>query len=366
MKTKAAIRGLPVYQPGKPLEEVKRELGLSQVIKLASNENPFGSSKNVWNALLEERESLALYPEGQAPALRSELAAHLGVAEERLIFGNGSDEIIQMIARTFLEPESESVMADITFPRYETQVRIEGSRPVAVPLINGVHDLEAMADAVNERTRIVWLCNPNNPTGTYFSESELRRFLNRVPEHVLVVVDEAYYEYVTAEDYPDTLALAKTDPRLIVLRTFSKIYGLAAFRIGYAVAHPSIVTELDRVREPFNANRLAQRAALAALRDQDFVQHCRDANRQGLKEIEIQLDRWGLSWFPSQSNFLMLDTGRSSDEVFQCLLKRGIIVRSGSALGYPTHIRVTVGRPEQNRQFLEGLAACLDKPGFIA
>jgi histidinol-phosphate aminotransferase len=362
MKTKAAVRGLPVYQPGKPLEEVKRELGLTQVIKLASNENPFGCSESVWTALQQERENLALYPEGQAPQLRAALASHLGVAEERLIFGNGSDEIIQMIARTYLEAGTASVMADHTFPRYETQTRIEGSDPVIVPLVNGVHDLEAMAEAVEERTRVIWLCNPNNPTGTYVSEAELRRFLNRIPDHVLVVMDEAYAEYVHAEDYPDSLALAETDSRLIVLRTFSKIYGLAAFRIGYAVADPSIITELNRVREPFNANRLAQRAAWAALQDQAFVRRCREANRQGMLEIEAHLKRWGLSWFPSQTNFLLLDTGRPSDEVFRCLLQRGIIVRSGAALGYPTCIRVTVGQPEQNREFLEGLAACLDKP----
>lgn len=366
MKAKTAVQGLPVYQPGKPLEEVKQEFGLTEVIKLASNENPFGCSERVWQSLQAERENLALYPEGQAPELRSQLAAHLGVKQERIVFGNGSDEIIQMIARAFLEPGAESVMAEVTFPRYDTQVRIEGARPVTVPMVDGTHDLEAMAAAVNERTRVVWLCNPNNPTGTYFTEAELRRFLDRIPPDVLVVMDEAYYEYVVAEDYPDTLTLAQSDPRLLVLRTFSKIYGLASFRIGYAVADQAIISELDRVREPFNANRLAQRAALAALGDQGFVQRCKDANRQGMKEIESQLERWGLSWFPSQANFLMLDTGRSSDEVFQELLQKGIIVRAGSALGYPTYIRVTVGRSEQNRLFLEGLASCLDKPSSIA
>ncbi|PTM58691.1 histidinol-phosphate transaminase [Desmospora activa] len=365
MKAKSTVQGLPVYQPGKPLEEVKREFGLTEVIKLASNENPFGCSERVWQSLLEERENLALYPEGQAPELRAQLANHLGIEEGRFVFGNGSDEIIQMIARAYLEPGTESVMAKITFPRYDTQVRIEGSRPVTVPLVDGTHDLEAMAAAVNEKTRIVWLCNPNNPTGTYFSEAALRQFLDRIPPQVLVVVDEAYYEYVVAEDYPDTLAFAQSDPRLLVLRTFSKIYGLASFRIGYAIADPAIVMELERVREPFNANRLAQRAALAALGDQGFVQLCKQANRQCMQQIESQLEQWGLSWFPSQANFIMLDTGRSSDEVFQGLLQRGIIVRAGSALGYPTTIRVTVGRPEQNRLFLEGLAACLDKPSSI-
>jgi histidinol-phosphate aminotransferase len=223
MKPKASIRGLPVYQPGKPLEEVKREFGLKEVIKLASNENPFGCSKYVWPALAEEKENFYLYPEGSAPELREKLAEHLETDPRRLIFGNGSDEIVQMIARAYLEPGTESVMADITFPRYETLTRMEGATPVKVPLRDGTHDLEAMAQAVTEKTRIVWVCNPNNPTGTIVDHDALSDFLDQLPDHVLVVVDEAYYEYVTDPSYPDTLSLLDYNPRIIVLRTFSKI-----------------------------------------------------------------------------------------------------------------------------------------------
>ncbi|OYD09710.1 histidinol-phosphate transaminase [Paludifilum halophilum] len=362
MKSKSVLQGVPVYQPGKPLEEVKRELGLEEVIKLASNENPYGCSPSVWESLTEEQAHLFMYPEGGAPQLRQELASHLNVSTDRILFGNGSDEIVQMIARTYLEPGYEAVMADITFPRYKTQTLIEGCTPVEVPMVEGTHDLDAMARAVNDHTRIVWVCNPNNPTGTIISHDALVSFLDRLPDHVLVVVDEAYQEYVTDPSYPDTLSLVEKDPRVVVLRTFSKIYGLAAFRIGYAVASPGIVDEMNRVREPFNANRLAQRAARAALADREFVENCRRENRRGIERIQAQLDEWGLSYFPAHGNFVMMDTEKPADDVFQCLLEKGMIVRSGAALGYPTHIRVTVGTPEQNQRFLQELAGCLHLP----
>lgn len=362
MKPKSVLNGLPVYQPGKPLEEVKRELGLSEVIKLASNENPFGCSPRIWESLQEEAAQTALYPEGSAPELREKLSSHLGVDPEKILFGNGADEVIQMIARAFMEPGVEAVLADRTFPRYQTQIVIEGGEPVEVPLKEGVHDLDAMAQAVTDRTRIVWICNPNNPSGTIITQEQLEAFLAKLPEHVMVVMDEAYFEYVDDPAYPDTLSLLEQDPRLVVLRTFSKIYGLAAFRIGYCVASESIITELNKVREPFNANRIAQRAARAALEDQEFVDHCRKANQAGREQIQKQLEEWGLSSYPSQANFVLVDTGRPADEVFQCLLQKGVIVRSGEALGYPTHLRVTVGDEKQNRRFLETLAVCLDKP----
>lgn len=362
MESKYALRNVPVYQPGKSLEEVKQEFGLSEVVKLASNENPFGCSPKVWEALREEQAYTSLYPEGEAPQLRKELARRLRVDPGSLVFGNGSDEIVQMIARAYLDKGDEAIIAEATFPRYKTQTVIEGGIPVEVPLKDGVHDLEGMAAAVTERTRVIWVCNPNNPTGTMVSGKELEAFLKRLPEHVLVVVDEAYFEYVDAPSYPDSLSLLKKDPRLLVLRTFSKIYGLAAFRIGYGVTSEAIVGELNKVREPFNTNRIAQRAARAALTDQEFVRRCQQVNREGKEQIRAQLDLWGLSAFPTQGNFLLIDTGRSADEVYHALLQRGIIIRSGAALGYPTHIRVTIGSEEQNRLFLKELAACLKKP----
>ena len=361
MKPKAAIRGLAVYEPGKPLEEVKRELGLDEVIKLASNENPFGCSPKVKDSLASEFSFLPLYPEGTAPELRKALSERLNADPEGIILGNGSDEIIQMIARAYLEDGDEAVMADKTFPRYKTQVLIEGAKPVEVPLRDGVHDLPGMLGRVTPRTKILWICNPNNPTGTIVDNDSLIALLEELPDHVLVVLDEAYAEYVTDPAYPDSIRLLEKYPGLIILRTFSKIYGLASLRVGYALTQPDIARELERVREPFNVNRFAQRAALAALEDDSFVRDCREQNRRGIEQICRRLDEWNLFYYPAHGNFIMLDTGRPADEAFQFLLHRGVIVRSGKSLGFPTFIRVTVGTEEQNRRFLEALGEFVEQ-----
>lgn len=360
LQPKASIQGLPIYQPGKPLEEVKRELGLKEVIKLASNENPYGCSERVWEALADEKDSFHLYPEGNAPMLAEKIAEHLEIDERRLIFGNGSDEVVQMICRAYLSSGDESVIADPTFSRYETGILIEGATPVKVPLTAGTHDLDAMAAAVTDRTRVVWICNPNNPSGTIVHARQLESFIDQLPEHVLVVIDEAYEEYVVDPNYPDSLALLDYNPRIIVLRTFSKIYGLAAFRIGYGIAHPDVVQELQRVREPFNTNRLAQRAAVAAISDQAFVEKCKRENRAAIKHVCNQFDEWGIRYYPAHGNFILFDTGYPADEVFDFLLQQGVIVRSGQALGFPTFIRVTLGTPEQNERFLEAYASFLE------
>jgi len=365
IKPKRSVQGLPVYQPGKPLEVVKKELGLESVIKLASNENPFGCSPKIWERLAEEKDQFHLYPDGNMVEIREALAEHLEVDPRRLIFGNGSDEIVQIICRAYLEPGTESVLADPTFPRYETGIAIEGATAVKVPLKDGVHDLDGMLDKINEKTRIVWICNPNNPTGTIVGKEALERFLEQVPEHVLVVLDEAYYEYVVDPSYPDSMSLLDYNPQIIILRTFSKIYGLAAFRIGYGIAHPDVIQELNRARDPFNVNRLAQKAALAALEDQSYIFYCRSQNRIGMKQIEEKLEEWGLSYFPSQGNFILLDTGRSGRDAFEYLLKKGIIVRNGEAIGYPTHIRVTIGTQEQNERFLQMMSEYLAEKGMI-
>jgi histidinol-phosphate aminotransferase len=353
MKVKASIQGIEVYQPGKSLKDVKEELGLEEVIKLSSNENPYGCSPRVFPALLELKDQFHYYPDGAAQGLKTKLAEHLEVDERRLILGNGSDEIIQIICRTVLEPGTESVMADLTFSRYEAGVMIEGATPIKVPMKDGTHDLDAMLEAITEKTRIVWVCNPNNPTGTIVGQEELERFLERVPEHVLVVLDEAYYEYVTDPTYPDSLSLLDYNPQIIILRTFSKIYGLASFRVGYGITHPDLIQEFERVREPFNVNSLAQQAAIAALEDQEFVAYCRRQNRRGIEKITSKLDELGLKYFPAHGNFVMFDAELPAEEVFQFLLRRGLIVRTG--IGGPTYVRVTVGTDEQNEQLIEAL-----------
>lgn len=360
---KKTVLGLNTYQPGKPLEEVKRELGLENVIKMASNENPLGCSDKVLPVLIEEKDTFAYYPESTAPNLREKLAEHFDLDPRHLIVGNGSDEIVQLVARTYLCPGVESIMAEHTFPRYDMVTQMEGAISVKIPLTNGVHNLDKMIQAITENTRVVWICNPNNPTGTMVSHNTISSFLDQIPEHVLTVIDEAYAEYVTDSSYPDTLSLLSYNPRLLILRTFSKAYGLAAFRVGYGIGHPDVLGHLHRLRDPFNVNRLAQKAAEMALEDDTFISYCRNQNSMGRKQITTKLDEWGLSHFPTQASFVLFDTGYPADEVFEFLLHRGIIVRSGAQLGFPTHLRVTIGTKEQNEQFLSVFATFLQSRG---
>ncbi|WP_059052531.1 histidinol-phosphate transaminase [Paenibacillus senegalimassiliensis] len=361
MLPKPQIVNLPVYQPGKPIEEVKKELGLEEVIKLASNENPFGSSPEVQAAITQELANVSLYPDGSAAELTELLASQLGVAKEQIIFGCGSDEIIALIARAFFLPGDENVMADQTFSVYKSNADIEGAVSIEVPLKEGTHDLEAIQAAIGAKTKVVWICNPNNPTGTIVTRGELQSFLDRVPEHVLVVLDEAYAEYVTDVDYPSGISLLSKYPNLVVLRTFSKIYGLASLRIGYGVGQASVIKLINQVREPFNTSRFGQAAAKAALRDQQFVEECRSKNREGIAYLYQEFDRLGLSYFPAHGNFIMVDVQRPASEMFQALLKLGIIIRGGFGK-YPTYVRVTVGSAEQNAKFVTALEQVLGKP----
>jgi histidinol-phosphate aminotransferase len=351
--------GLPVYQPGKPIEEVKRELGLQTVVKLASNENPFGCSPKVKEALLREADSLYLYPDGASMDLRKELAQFLTVEPEQLVVGNGSDELLMLTSRAYLGPNTNTVMAEPTFPVYKTTSTIEGAEVIEVPLVQGVHDLYTMLSSINEQTRVVWLCNPNNPSGTMNTAESVRAFLKQVPPSVLVVLDEAYYEYVTDADYPDSIALLREFSNVLILRTFSKIYGLAGLRIGYGIASAEIIDKLDRVREPFNTNRVAQSSAISALSDQDFIAQCREANRLGREQMYAAFDQMNLSYYPSQGNFVLVFTGKNGNDVFTELLKKGIIIRSGVPLGFPEAIRVTVGSEAQNKAFIQALREVL-------
>lgn len=353
MRWKEQLLKLKPYQPGKSIGEVKRQYGLSEIVKLASNENPFGSSDKVRNEISGYAGKFSVYPDGYATELRTQLADHLGVKETQIILGNGSDEIIQMIARGLLTPETKTVMAAPTFPQYKHNGIIEGCEITEIPLVNGAHDLEGMAAAIDDRTSVVWLCSPNNPTGIYITEEGLTAFMARVPSDVLVVLDEAYFEYVTAEDYHDSLRLLKQYKNLIILRTFSKIYGLASFRVGYGIAHEDTITALEPVREPFNVNSLAQAAAIAALDDQQFVDECKKENQDGLEQFYQFCDKAGLNYYRSQGNFILIDFKRDGQEVFQFLLERGYIVRSGTALGFPTCVRITIGSKEQNNGVIE-------------
>ncbi|WP_026584603.1 histidinol-phosphate transaminase [Bacillus sp. J33] len=361
MKWKEQLLNLTPYQPGKSIDQVKKEYGLDKIVKLASNENPFGCSEKVLFTMNQSPSFFALYPDGYAAELRSLLADHLSVKEEQIIFGNGSDEIIQMISRALLGPDTNTIMAAPTFPQYKHNAVVEGAEIREIPLINGEHDLDAMLAAIDENTAVIWVCSPNNPTGSYVSESSLLSFLEKVPEDILVVLDEAYYEYVVADDYYRAVDLISQYNNLIVLRTFSKIYGLASLRVGYGVSNQEIIKVLEPVREPFNVNKFAQAAAAAALGDQQFIESCRQKNREGLEQFYDFCEKNQLQYYPSQGNFILINFNADSNDVFQFLLEKGYIVRSGKALGFPDSVRVTVGSKEQNEGVLEAMEQYLAK-----
>ncbi len=368
MQPKARIMHLPVYQPGKPINEVKKELGLTDVIKLASNENPYGCSPKAKEAIINHLEYTHIYPDGASVELNAAVAAHLGVEPNQIVYGAGSDEVILMIARAYLSPGDETIMADRTFPIYKHNAEVEGATVIEVPLKLGVHDLGAMADRITDKTKIVWVCNPNNPTSTIVTRDEVESFLNRVPDRVMVVLDEAYAEYVMTEQYPDGIDLIKRYPNVVVLRTFSKAYGLASLRIGYAVGRPEVIRSINQVREPFNTTGFAQAAALAAVKDQDFITYCREENAKGIAYLTQEFTKLGLMYFPANGNFILVDTRRDAKAVFEGLLKRGIIVRGGhtASIGYPTMIRVTVGSEEQNRTFIAALDLTLSETPVVS
>lgn len=366
MQPKLNIMHLPVYQPGKPIEDVKRELGLDEVIKLASNENPLGYSALAKEAMINEIDQLNLYPDGASVELTEVLAKKISVNPDQIIFGTGSSDIILMIARAYLVPGDETVMADETFSQYKHNAEIESAKIVEVPLkADGVHDLSAMLQAITEKTKVLWICNPNNPTGTIIAHEDLVQFLDQVPKHVLVVLDEAYREYVVDSNFTDGVKLLDQYENLVVLRTFSKVYGLAANRIGYGVGNAAVIRTINQVREPFNTGRLAQVAAKASLLDDAFLEKCRTENRAGLDYFEAQFKRLGLSYFAAHGNFIMVDVRTPSMEIFNLMLKKGIIIRGGWK-HYPTCIRISVGTQEQNEKCMKVLEEVLTELAVLS
>ncbi|WP_199614944.1 histidinol-phosphate transaminase [Paenibacillus alkalitolerans] len=368
MKPKAHIMHLPVYQPGKPIDEVKKEFGLTEVVKLASNENPFGSSPKAKQAIVNHLENTHIYPDGASVELTAAVARHYGVGTNQIVFGAGSDEVILMIARAYLSAGDETITADRTFPQYKHNAEIEGATVIEVPLKDGTHDLDAMLAKVTDRTKIIWVCNPNNPTSTIVTAAEVGRFLDKAPNHVLVVLDEAYAEYIVSEEYPDSIALLEKYPNVVTLRTFSKAYGLAALRIGYGIGRPDVIRTINQVREPFNTTGFAQAAALAALEDQAFIERCRDENARGIAYLSGQFGKLGLKHFPAYGNFMLVDVQRDAKTVYEQLLSKGVIVRGGhtASIGFPSMIRVTVGSEEQNLKFISALEAVLNETVVVA
>jgi histidinol-phosphate aminotransferase len=348
------IRSLIPYEPGKPIEEVEREYGIEDSIKLASNENPLGPSPKALKALAERLSRLHLYPDGDSFYLKRALAAKLGVAEDRLIFGNGSNELIELAVRTFMRPGDEAVMARQAFVIYRLVVQAAGGAAKVVPLKNFTHDLDAMADVISSRTRVVFLANPNNPTGTMYGKKVWERFLQRMTAEILLVVDEAYFEYVGDPDYPNSVAYQEAGKTILTLRTFSKLYGLAGLRIGYAIGPKDLVGLMQRVRQPFNVNAAAQWAALAALDDADHVRRSLETNREGMEYLKREIEKLGLEQVPSQANFILVRVG-AGDAIFKRLLERGVIVRPMAAYELPEYVRVTIGTMKENARFINEL-----------
>lgn len=358
------ILGIQPYVPGKSLEEVKRELGLSDVIKMASNENPLGPSQLAQEAILKAIPRIHQYPDGSCFEIKKAIAEKFYLSEGQIIMGNGSDEVIKYLGEALLIPGDEVLTGEPSYLEYDYISQLMGSTMVKVPLENHRFSLPAMAEKISPRTKLIFICNPNNPTGTYVSQQETDDFLKKVPDTAVVVFDEAYFEYVESRDFPQTLRyLQEGRPNVIVLRTFSKIYALAGLRIGYGVGNPALIALLSRTREPFNVNLLAQAAALAALNDENHLRASQTTNAEGKKYLAQALGEMGLNFIPSESNCLMIDTGQSGQEVFQGLLRLGVIVRSAHIFGMNQHIRITIGTPEQNLRLITALKKVLGQSG---
>ncbi len=351
-RVRKSIFDVNVYIPGRPIDEIKRELGINSIVKLASNENPYGPSPKVLKAISKASRYVNRYPDGSCYYLRKMLASHLNVGEGQLIFGNGSDELIVMAVRAFVENSDEVVISYPSFLIYEIASKCEGARIKRIPLVDFRYDLDAMLKAITKRTKIVFVGNPDNPSGQYLTQPEAEEFLDGIPEDVLVFFDEAYYEYITARDYVKTIRLLKKYKNLFITRTFSKMYGLAGLRIGYGIAREEIVDLLNRVRQPFNVNSIAQAAAMACLQDkQYYADIARKIKAQrlflykGLKSI-------GVDFVKGYANFILIDTKNDSSIITAELLKRGVIVRDMKFCGMDTFIRVTIGTEKENRRFL--------------
>ncbi|WP_243296832.1 histidinol-phosphate transaminase [Bacillus litorisediminis] len=361
MKWIKQLDQLKAYQPGKTIDEVKKEFGLDTIIKLASNENPYGHSKKVDELFQNTKFQHMFYPDGAATELRQAVAEHFGIDPANLIFGNGSDEIIQIISNSLIEPGINTVMPVPSFSQYKHNCFLQGGESREIPLINGEHDLNGMLDAIDENTSIVWICNPNNPSGRYIPKDDLFAFLEKVPSHVLVVIDQAYHEYVTAPDYPDSLSIFNAFDNVMLLRTFSKIYGLAGFRVGFGIASKEIIAKMEPVREPFNVNAIGQLAAKAALADQEFVESCKLKNDRERKRYYEFCEENGISYYPTEGNFILINVSEDSQTAFQYFLQNGVITRSGAALGFPGWLRITIGKPEENDKVFQLLKERIQK-----
>lgn len=361
MRVGKNIERLIPYVPGKPIEEVERELGIKNAVKLASNENPLGPSPKGIKMMKKYIKQIHRYPEGGCFYLAEKLAKKLGVSPDNLLFGNGSNEVLEIIGRTFYEPGDEIVFSEYAFIVYKLVAQALGAIYHEVPSKNLGHDLETMLNYIHPKTKIVYLANPNNPTGTMFTKKEFTSFMDRVPETTLVVLDEAYSEYVDDKEYPDGLKYLKKYRNLIVVRTFSKIYGLAGLRIGYACGDKELISYMNRVREPFNVNTLAQFAALGAIDDEEHIHKTKEITKKGFEYLYSELDKIGMEYVKSYGNFILIKTPIKGNEFYNLLLKEGVIVRPVAGYGLPEYVRVTVGTELENKRFISSTKRVLKK-----
>jgi histidinol-phosphate aminotransferase len=347
------IRDLAPYEPGKPMETLERELGIASSIKLASNENPIGPSPKAIEALRSRLDEVNRYPDGACFELRTRLSQKLGVSERQLVFGCGGDEILELWMKTFVAPGDEVIMPWPSFAMYPIVVKGMGGKVVDVPLREDFsHDLDGMLDAITERTKVIFICNPNNPTGTSIGAKEFETFVDRLPRDIVLAVDEAYYEFVRREDFPRCIEMFDKRPEMLVLRTFSKIYGLAGLRIGYGIGSEETIGYLERARHPFNVNRLAEFAALAALDDDEHVKKTLEINSSGIDYLTRELTALGVEVSPTDTNFLLAKGGAN---IYDELLRRGVIVRPMAGFGLPEHVRISIGLPEENERLVNAL-----------
>ncbi|MBE0446599.1 MAG: histidinol-phosphate transaminase [Actinobacteria bacterium] len=357
------LEGLIPYEPGRPISLVEKELGIEEAIKLASNESPYRPFPKAIEAMREAILNVNRYPDGGSTFLREKLAGKLGIPISKIIVGSGSNELLRLLANVLLNPGDEAVMAMPSFIVYPTVVKLMGAKPVEVPLKDHRHNLKAMTDAITARTKIIFICNPNNPTGTMVSRDELERFLAGIPENVVVVLDEAYFELVRDASYPNGLNFINDKIPVVVLRTFSKVYGLAGCRVGYGIAPEFIVQAVNKVREPFNVNTIAQTAALYSLDCDDEVEERSLLNHEGLQYFYAEFKRLALDHIPSHANFVLVGVGTDGRKISNDLMKKGVIVRSGDIFGYPRYIRVSVGTPDENSRFINELESILKDRG---
>lgn len=350
------VQGLKPYQPGKPIDELERELGISNIVKLASNENPLGASPLAIQAINKnDYKELSRYPDGNGFGLRAKLAEKLEVKENQITLGNGSNDILELIGRAFLLPEHEVIFSQHSFAIYPLVTKACGATAIVTAAKDWGNDLDAMLGVVSEKTRVIFLANPNNPTGTWFDKLSLTEFLKKVSPKIIIVLDEAYFEYVTEPEYPDGLAFLREYNNLIITRTFSKAYGLAGMRVGYGISNSSIADILNRVRQPFNVNSLALAAAEAALDDVEFIKKSRELNKSGMQQLIEAFEETGLKYIPSVANFIAVDVGRNANSVYKKLLEQGVIVRLVENYNMPGYLRITIGTKEENNKFIESL-----------